>query len=500
MYPKSRFLKRIRAILLLLCAAAILPYGALAAPEEGEAVCMNDVCTIRVNGGAAPRGLLDGSTETYAFLSAGSTITVAAPDEIAGVYIKFDNVPGSWSISTAAGTIACGENDLLHEYAAVGASESTLSFSEAVAVADIYLFPEGELPDWVQRWDPPWDRADLLLLPTHSDDELLFFAGLIPMALDAGARVQVAYFVHHWDERLRPHESLDGLWTCGLRNYPVFGQLHDSYTETREEAASILASEGWSYEEIVGLQAELLRRHRPQIVVTHDINGEYGQGAHMLSCAAMLDAVGSADDPQAYPDSAARYGVWDVPKTYVHLYEENPVVLNLDEPLDSFGGKTAFRLAQDAFWCHETQLYWGGFRYWLFRQTLASEIVTYSPCEYGLWRSLVGPDTRGDTMFEHIVFYDEQVRLAEEAEQAQIAARDAAREEALAKEKAPRLAEEEAEQAEEAESSGLTEGAPEEEAQELFSRGILPAILCASAAVCIFTRILLISMRKRAPK
>ena len=37
-----------------------------------------------------------------------------------------------------------------------------------------FVFGEGELPDWVQRWEPTVEKADLLVLATHPDDELIF--------------------------------------------------------------------------------------------------------------------------------------------------------------------------------------------------------------------------------------------------------------------------------------------------------------------------------------
>ena len=34
----------------------------------------------------------------------------------------------------------------------------------------------GELPDFVQIWNPPCEKADMMIITTHSDDEQLFFA------------------------------------------------------------------------------------------------------------------------------------------------------------------------------------------------------------------------------------------------------------------------------------------------------------------------------------
>lgn len=42
---------------------------------------------------------------------------------------------------------------------------------------EVFVFSDGELPDWVQQWEPTPKKADLLLLVAHPDDELIFFGG-----------------------------------------------------------------------------------------------------------------------------------------------------------------------------------------------------------------------------------------------------------------------------------------------------------------------------------
>jgi len=120
-------------------------------------------------------------------------------------------------------------------------------------------------------------------------------------------------------------------------------------------------------------------------------------------------------DPEAFPESAERYGVWDVPKTYLHLLEDNPIVLNYDIPLDRFDGLTAFQVTQKyGFPCHETQQVYG-FKSWLngFQGeiTLATQIEEFSPCEFGLYRTTVGSDVQKNDFMENLISYDEQARL-----------------------------------------------------------------------------------------
>ena len=66
----------------------------------------------------------------------------------------------------------------------------------------------------VQQWQAPLEKADLLALAAHPDDEILFLGGTIPYyAGEMGKAVQVAYLVPTMPYRRL--ELLDGLWLCG---------------------------------------------------------------------------------------------------------------------------------------------------------------------------------------------------------------------------------------------------------------------------------------------
>ena len=82
--------------------------------------------------------------------------------------------------------------------------------------------------------------------------------------------------------------------------------------------------------------------------------------------------------------------------SWLHFAEENPIFLDVETPLASFGGKTAFEVAGEAMLCHESQLQYAH------RPTLASEEFPRYDCRrFGLVRSLVGADTGNDIM-EHL--------------------------------------------------------------------------------------------------
>lgn len=188
----------------------------------------------------------------------------------------------------------------------------------------------------------------------------------------------------------------------------------------------------------------LLNRYKPKVAVLHGFDGEYGHGAHMLNTATFIEAVENPTDGLYLPE-----------KIYVHLYKENPLTLDIDSPLDAFGGKTAFQVSQEAFGFHKSQ-HWTWFYNWIYGKTgnitKASQIRSYNPANYGLYYTTVGEDSGIGDMLEHVKTYAE-VRAEEEAarqalqaeEEAQKqsekeqAEEDAARQEAEARE-AERLA------------------------------------------------------------
>ena len=187
----------------------------------------------------------------------------------------------------------------------------------------------------------------------------------------------------------------------------------DLYSESFEDALAAYRAYGFVYDEFTEFITDVLRRFKPLVVVSHDVNGEYGHGTHLLCAAALMDAVGCAADESEFPESAGLYGTWETEKTYLHLYPENPIALDLDSPLSAFGGKTAFEVTQDGFAKHTSQ-HWTWFYGWIYGkdgQTVsrATDIKTYSPCYYGLYSSSVGYDTAGGDFMENVIPYAERI-------------------------------------------------------------------------------------------
>ncbi|MGM9680470.1 MAG: hypothetical protein ACI3XR_03085 [Eubacteriales bacterium] len=98
-----------------------------------------------------------------------------------------------------------------------------------------------------------------------------------------------------------------------------------------------------------------IRIRRPEVIVTHDEAGENYHNSHKVTAKALEEAVVKAADPAYDPESAVQYGVWQVSKLYSHLYGKNQITLDYHQPLESFGGRTAYEVATAAYAHHESQ-------------------------------------------------------------------------------------------------------------------------------------------------
>ncbi len=418
---------RSAAVLLLLCfLLGAFPHP-FALAEEGPAAgepgpgSPSEVLSVKLKGDGFS-GLKYAEDRDEGTRSGGaenSVLRVTATGGIRYLYFLFDMDPGSFTLrdpETGASARA-GQDGFLHLLtdlsSLLGRAPDAVEvrFPKGCRLTEVYALSDGTLPSWVQAWEKPAERADLLVVSTHADDEQLFFAGMLPYyAAVRGYSVQVVYMVSHSGEPVRQHERLNGLWTVGIRHYPVIGPFPDRYSESMKDALSHLKKKGYTMEDVVAFLAGNIRRFRPLVVAGQDFRGEYGHGQHIVCASALAEALEAAADPGTCKGSAD-LGTWSVPKAYFHLYDKNDITMDWDEPSDKLGGKTPFQVSQEGFACHVSQrIYW--FEQWIFGTsrhpvTKASQIERYSPCRWGLYRTLVGPDEAGNDLFEHLVPWSE---------------------------------------------------------------------------------------------
>lgn len=260
-----------------------------------------------------------------------------------------------------------------------------------LAIRELYLFSEGEKSDIVHEWQPSVEKADLMVLSAHPDDEVLWFGGTLPYyAGEKGLNVVVSYMT--CGNSCRRIELLDGIWHCGVRTYPDIGSYRDKKPDKIGNMYYEWGGRGAVYENLVAR----VRRFKPEVIVTHALDGEYGHPAHLVCSDAMLKVVEMAALPEVYPESAKRYGVWQVKKLYLHKGAENVNTMNWRLPLSAFGGKTGYDVAVEAYDYYITQPHKPGY------YVVADENHKHNSFIYTLAYSAVGQDVLGGDFFENI--------------------------------------------------------------------------------------------------
>lgn len=390
--------RSIQAILLVGAAALLLAAPAIShAQDAAEA---EDVTTLSKSAtkedGRAVRRTRDRNVQTYAEYEADEAFSLVWGAE-AGVrtaYVKWYAQPDYAILVQSDETGAELSRERIEQpsfndsYAILPEARGlTLSCENGMRIAEVMLYSEGALPEGLYDWLPPFEKADLLVVSAHCDDEFIFFGGTIPYyAGERGLAVQIVYMAN--GDRARVDEALNGLWHAGVRNAPVFLPFQDVYTETLR-----LALLNWGEEDTIAALVGVIRRFQPEVIVSHDLNGEYGHGAHMATASCMRSAVAQAADASAYPDSSAATGAWQTQKLYLHLYPEHAITMDWNRPLAAFGGKTALEVANEAYHMHVSQLD--------YHSNVYGE-GEYSSLEYGLAFTAVGEDAAKDDFFEHI--------------------------------------------------------------------------------------------------
>lgn len=367
--------------------------------------------------------LYDGDITTALGCSAGSSLSFYNEAGIGSAYLIFDLEPEAYTLTNldTMESVSCGENGFLHEYIDMEERFGTLpssvriTFNSQVRLCELKIYSSGEPADDVQIWHPAKPgKADMLLFSTHGDDEQLFFAGILPYyAGELQYEVVVCYFTSHRPIVYhRTHEMLDGLYAVGVRTYPVFGPFPDYHSLSLEKSYSVYKKNGYYKEQMLAYVVEQLRKFKPIVAVGHDVEGEYGHGAHRMYSELLREGVELAAREDMYSDSRDEWGIWDTPKTYLHLYDSNPIVMDWDKPLDSFDGMTAYEVTKfRGFAAHKSQYddYW-----WYFDgNETAADCESYSPCEFGLYRSLVGADVTKNDFFENKMGYTQELREAD---------------------------------------------------------------------------------------
>ena len=414
-------MKKVFSLLLFLLLLSCVPALAEEAPD------LTAQCKITVSSQSKRASRMSDRDYLTGFISdkqKNASVEIAAPkgQPMYGAYVCFGGKLTPWVVEAKKGGKWVGvyqsEGEFAHEYAPLPDGETDIrvrvnSDKQAVlAISELFVFGEGNTPSYVQQWQPTPEKCDLLVLSGHPDDEILFFGGTIPYyAAERNMQVVVAYLTSGNMSDLiknnrvtgRRSELLNGLWAMGLRNYPVVYDFWDKYSKKLDTGYEAVGKK-----KVQETMVELLRQCKPEVVVTHDVNGEYGHGIHRVCADVMMHCIPVAAEAANYSESAQRYGAWQTKKLYLHMYDQNAIEMDWDQPLSAFGGLTGYQVAEAGYQQHVSQHEagqknpeTGKFEYFI----VEPHESKYSCYRFGLAYSVVGYDVNGNDFFENIPGY-----------------------------------------------------------------------------------------------
>ncbi len=259
-------------------------------------------------------------------------------------------------------------------------------------------------------WLPPTNKIVLLAVWAHPDDEGIWGGGSLPYYSQVvNVPTMLVCMTASWGT-VRGDELQCAAWTYGLRYSPVFGQFKDidsniatnnPYTNTIDMtwdywADGVLEGDGSDVEagkaRAINYVAEQIRRYRPDVIITHDLNGESGHDNHKATAYAVTHAFFVAADPDAAATNLIGLPPWQAQKLYVHLYSTNRLFhTHWETPYQVLTNLTPHQVANTGLTCHVSQ----GPSRWISASVYPpAGMYTAWPAEWwGLYASTVGPDT-----------------------------------------------------------------------------------------------------------
>lgn len=305
-------MKRYIALLfMILTCFAVFPGTAHADAANDLTRDISAVCE-KISGNQS--SLFDGDISTYVTLTGDSVISLKCDTPIDSLYLIWDKPPNMWDLTSGGLSATFGRHGFIHEYVKLDEAvrELTLSFhgSENI-LCNIYAFAGGDAPEWVEQWQPPYEDADMLLLPAHAGDEASYLStGAIPLYIAAlDMKIQLAYITNQWITPKLTHDIISGLYTAGIRAYPVISDFPDTLATSFDEVADIYDENAF-----IAFYVEQIRRFKPQVIVAPIDSGD---GIGQLCYDSLLIAAELSGDELEYRESALEYGVFDISKLYM---------------------------------------------------------------------------------------------------------------------------------------------------------------------------------------
>lgn len=211
-------------------------------------------------------------------------------------------------------------------------------------------------------WQPQPAKAGVLVIAAHPDDEGIFFGGTLPYYSQV-TQTPVAFICMTSGNNNNPYPAVrenqlrQAAWAYGLRNQPLLPRFADTGSASINDVWDAWADGVIDGDDIAAGRlrasyyvAKMIRRLRPEIIVTHGATGEYGHNNHIATSQAVVDAWAIAANPTIEIDGLAP---WQPKKLYLHEWGSNRLFHHYwENPAAALGGKTPRTVAHEGLQFH----------------------------------------------------------------------------------------------------------------------------------------------------
>ncbi len=369
-----------RRIALLACALAVLMIAPAAArAEDTEQTTTGGVSLLfelPEESADYVYRLTDDTVSSRISFRAEESLTVLPDAPVQAIRLDWYDVPETYMVSqiNAGGEVMSEEVITDGQYARLVPIDETCSkivitMQTAGALGGISAFAAEEpLPENAICWQSTPEQADLLVVTAEPGMEWLQFGAVLPIyAKENGTKVAVLY-VSDYGKRARAYEALDGLNDAGYTVYPIFGGFtcdnYDSYK---------MAVSGFDKKTLTEYLEGEFAALNPKVIVTHSALDT--SGAHSFVAECVLSAAGNSASVEKVYTTGETEGT-------------TATVLDMNAPLNAYGGKTAAEVATNAYAMHASR-------------RLFNSVIDASGA-FTLAYTTVGEDTANNDLFEHI--------------------------------------------------------------------------------------------------
>ncbi|MBQ6235620.1 MAG: PIG-L family deacetylase [Clostridia bacterium] len=394
-------LRKLLTVLILTAVSVLLALPQNVNAENNSAENLSAKCKYSGDFTVHADRLTDADFDSAQRINKGKTLSIQWNDSVpvASVFISFYYEPVAYTVMQfdGAGQLLSEEPGVLLYNNLIETLTETRKVSiradaDNCALCSLYAFGEGDVPDY-HAFAPTAEKADYMTFAMHPDDDVLFLGAVYPL-YDAergltGVSMIMSTKLPEKIQRQRRQEDLNGAWILGLKTQPIFGGFPDIPQDYYKQFHHTFTTD-----DVTRYAVAQIRKYRPEVVITQDLNGEYGHWQHKVLSEGVLAAVPLAADPDYQPKGYPQSEPWEVKKLYIHLYADNKLTLDVDRPIVALNGKTAFECATEAFQCHLSQIK---------KDNHHVSKTEYSIADFGLAYTTVGADTPGvNDMFEHV--------------------------------------------------------------------------------------------------